>query len=359
MRRLINILIACWCLAGAVSCDTDLEREVCDYTVQLRYDYNEENGTTENRIEYYVSRIDEYIFDEAGILFAARTFTPDRCTEFMHSELTLPPGRYSVIAIGNRDTRSAVTADGSQPRVGVTRREDMRLNLDNAEPKVGGTVGDSEPLYHGYKTFTVTSPGISRIRVDMINAHLNIKFRVTWKGGRTPARGDYYALLESVPGEYALMPEWIFPIGSFDAEAHDCDSHDGYPTDCNNVIHHIPHTCHGTAAALTHRHDTYINVDGNLWGEFTTYRIKEGTAPLLKIFSTMTRSAEPLATIDLEKYLDWWYYDDENYTLQPGEVHALDHDLKQAYEIDIAIDGDRIILSPLDVADYEEGGQIH
>jgi len=310
-------------------------------------------------IEYYVHEINEYIFREDGVLYQQRTFTTDRCTEYMNSELTLPPGRYSVIAIGNRDDRSVASdsRNGGIPVEGVTHRDDMRLALENCASLAEGTNGHSEKLYHGYKTFTVKSTGISRVRVDMVNAHMTLRFRVTWKNGATPPSGThYYAVLESVPSAYSLMPEYIYPAGCFDAERHDCDGHDLYPNSCNEVIHHIPHTCYGAEEAslgnaLIHREDTKVTVDKEMWGEFITYRVKMDTEPVLKIYSSAATRAEgdemiiPRA-INLRQYLEWYDY-------QP------DHTLKQLYEINIEIDGDKIILMPLNIADWEEGGVLY
>lgn len=332
--------------AGAVSCyDYDNNREICDYKVQLRYDYNEENTTTENRIGSYVHFIDEYLFDEAGVLYGMNTVEPDPCTGEWTSHYALPPGRYSVIGIGNKDERSTVTDVrlGGTPVIGSTNRNDMLLWLENCEQMTDNTSGPCEKLYHGYRTFTVKPRGISHVRVDMINAHFTLKFRVKWKNGATPPRGDYYVLLESVPSEYGLMPQYIYPAGSFSIETYDCDIHDLYPVNSNDVIHHIPYTCHLENNVHCHRNDTRINVDNEMWGEFTAYRIKDATQPKLRIFAD--DGSQVVRDIDLQAYFDWYGY-------------VLDYELKQAYEIDITIDGDKIIIVPLDIADYEEGGTI-
>lgn len=341
-----TLLFFAFASAGLVSCyDVNEERELCDYKVQLRYDYNEENGTTENMILYYVFSMDEYIFDADGILYLSRTFTPDRCTEYLHSELDLPPGQYSVIGIGNRDERSVITdvRTGLAPQAGVTHRDDMRMSLDHAAVMTGNTRGPSEPLYHGYRSFTVNERGISRVRVDMINAHFTLQFRVRWRYN-APARGNYYALLESIPSEYSLMPEYIYPAGSFQCEDYDSNWHDEYPSNSNSVIHHIPHTTHRQANVLTHRHDTYMNTNRQIWGEFMNYRIKTATRPVLRIMQEGTNS-QVVKDIDLQAYFAWYN-------------NKLNHELKQAYIIDIYIDGTTVIISPLDVADWDEGGDL-
>ncbi len=223
------LLLTCVLSAG---CEMTLhETDICDYTVLLHYDYNEENTSKgRNMILSYVTHIDELIFDEEGVLVNLQRIEPDECRDYLDSEVMLPPGRYSVIAIGNIDHRSDLHDDAlGNLKVGATRREDLRLSLDNAEELADGTHNNSEKLYHAYHTFIVREEGISRIRVNMINAHMELRFRVTWKRN-TPSRTDsYYAILETIPSEYNIMPEYIYPAGSFDAVLHEPTSHDAYP----------------------------------------------------------------------------------------------------------------------------------
>lgn len=355
-----HIMCLLWLAAFAVSAVSCIDgalnhyaNRVCHYTVQLRYDYNEENTNHRNMITYYVYTIDEYIFDEDGILFQYRRFVPDPCTGSMNAELNLPPGRYSVIAIGNQDERSECSdrERSSEPIPGTTHRDDMLLTLNNCEKMAGDTRGASEKLYYGYKTFTVAREDISRVRVDMVNAHLRLRFRVTWKNGATPPNGsNYYALLGTIPGQYRLMPQYIYPIGSFECQEHNCDTHDMYPTNCNHIIHHIPYTCYDTDHTsnhnLWHRTDTKITVDKEMWGEFIIYRVKMATEPVLRIFNSNTTRNDAdeqiIRDINLRQYFEWYDY-------QPDQT------LKQDYEIDIQIDGDKIMLMPLNVSDWEEG----
>lgn len=350
MRKISILPLLITVLFGSASCHTDDYRSTCDYKVQLRYDYNEENQSDGvNMIEYYVFEIDEYIFDQDGILYAQRRFEADRCSEHMNSELQLPPGRYSVIAIGNRDHRSTTwdAATGNAPVEGLTHRDDMRMTLDNPEPMPDGSNADSEPLYHGYKTFTVNERGISRVRVDMINAHMTLRFRVRWKNGASPERGNYHALLTTIPSHYSLMPQYIYPKSSLECHSFDGDVYDEYPSDCNNVIHHIPYTCYADGAPanlLTHRLDTYLNADNEIWGEFRTYRIKKSTPVKLLIRSASGALAVPGA-VDVTGYLTHFGF-------------TRDDELKQVYEIDILIDGEKIIMNPLDVGDWFEGGHM-
>ena len=354
IRHIRFLFAAAVCCAVLSACHVENYREICDYKVQLRYDYNEENSSGGvNKIEYYVNNIDEYIFDERGILLHYRRFTAARCKEYLNSEIDLPPGQYSVIAIGNIDDRSTVwdAQTGIAPVESHTHREDMRMTLTNATAMPGDTKGPCEPLYYGYRTFTVKEQGISRIRVDMIHAHLKLRFRVTWKNTAAPARDEgYYSTLESIPSEYALMPQYYYPAGSFACQGHD-PSQDTYPSSSNDVIHHIPYTCRMDGAGqpinlLKYRCDTKVNADWEMWGDFTAYRIKTETGLRLRILGADGQSILPKGNdIDLQAYFAWYSYE-------------LDHTLRQEYELDIVVDGETIYVNPLRIGDWDEGGKL-
>lgn len=343
-------------LCLGVSCDTELYFEECVYSLLIRYDYNEENTTTDNKILYWISDIDEYIFDDQGVLLATRKVTESICAENLDSEVALRPGRYSVLALGNVDGRSVVwdAATGEAPLVGQTRREDMRMTLRNAEAFPDGTTGPCEELYYGYRSFSVGEIGQSVVRVDMINAHFQLRFRVTWKNRvHMPDVGNYYAVMGDTPSQYELMPQYVYLPREFEALPHDPETQDPYLTRDNRVIHYIPRTAIPDTNILRHRDSTYLNADFEVWGTIVGYRIKSETNAVLNLYYTgdgdVLTDEDPMVFphgIDLQQYFDWFQYD-------------LDHELKQEYAIDIVIDGDAIQLAPLEgmsIADWSDGG---
>ncbi len=343
-----------------VACDVDMhEREICTYTVQLRYEYNEENTARENKITAWVDGIDEYIFEaESHLLYSIRHVTEELCKENLDSEMQLPAGKYSVIAVGNGDDRSRVYDEktGTAPQIGKTHREDMRLSLDNPTAVADGAVGPCEELFHGYRTFTVREVGASRVRVDMMNAHFQLRFRVTWRRSRADLDdGIYYAVLEDIPSEYRMMPEWIFPAGSFTAQKHEPTGHDLYPYEDRDVIHHIPHTSFQQKNILSHSNETYLNADREIWGQFVNYRVKNDTGMMMNVYyaSSGTRAeGDPMVLpkkINLKDYFAHYKYN-------------LDHELKQEYALDIVVDGQTIIITPMNglkVSDWGEGGRLN
>lgn len=328
------------------------ENQVCDYSVRLRYDYNVENTSSLNMIDYHVRSLEEYIFDEEGVLIMTNMVYRDVCDGSWHSDLDLPVGRYSVIAVGNRDTRSRIWDERreSEPLEGVTKREDMRMELDNAEELTGDTHGPSEKLYHGYRTFNVEAGHTGVVRVDVVHSHLRIKFRVTWKNSTTPSKKqNYFAQLETVPSHYTLMPEYHYPTGSFECRPHDPRTSDNYERSSDYIIHHIP-TVHQDRTPLTYRHDTYINNDNEMWGEFTAYRVKNETAVELKLYhwDEQTKTTTDLldSGIDLQDFLT-------NHL----KIN-LNHTLKQDYYLKIEIYNGKAVISWLSISDWDEGGVI-
>ncbi len=357
MNTVVKYLLSLLAVLLVSGCDMTLhETDICDYSVQLQYNYNEENTSRENKVTDWVKHIDEYIFDSEGVLCQMRRVTEQNCINDLDSEMQLPEGRYSVIAVGNRDERSLIydAATNGRPTVGSTLREDMRMMLDAAETFGDGTRGHCEELFHGYRTFTVQEDnGASRVRVDMINAHFELRFRITWKNiPQAPSSGLYYAIMQDIPSEYNIMPEYVYPAGSFDAMPHDPELHDKYDHTSNDVIHHIPHVTHNSNNLISHSNTTYLNADGEVWGKFVNYRIKVDTEPIMMLYYAtrgVRSSSDPMVLpreIHLRDYFTWIGQD-------------LDYELKQEYAIDIVVDGDKILISPFDdfnISDWSEGG---
>ena len=90
-RVIRSLFMAVLASVSLTACfDYENHPEVCNYKVQLRYNYNRENTSGgKNMIDYYIYSIDQYIFDEAGMLFTHDRFTPESCREMMNSEFDL------------------------------------------------------------------------------------------------------------------------------------------------------------------------------------------------------------------------------------------------------------------------------
>lgn len=339
MKHSISTYILLLLSVGLTSCVEGILDHVgvaeCDYTVQIRYDYNAENTSSTNLLTTYIGSLDEFLFDEDGILYAVRPLAVDECTGQWVSEYDLPPGRYSVIAIGNRSDMSVI----NDARIGHTRREDMLMTLTTANPS-----NDTDRLYHGYRTFTVVPNGVSNVRVDMVHSHCIIRFRIRWKNN-TPPMGNYYSVMKYIPSEYSLMPEYYYPKPFEACTKHIPESSDPYSQAPQSVRHHIT-TVHANRDLLDHTIALKRNVDGEVIGQFVMYRIKNENHPTMSLHTGTTRASEQvMKDIDLQRYF-----------LDQGIDH--DSSLKQEYNIEIMIDGDRVSVMSVTIGDWQEGGPL-
>lgn len=346
IRHIRRLLLLGVVVFGGVSCRGLIEHyaPICDYTVQLRYDYNQENTTTDNLFGRYVKSTEQYIFDGQGVLYAVAPVTADPCTGQWVSQLDLPPGRYSVIAVGNRDTRSRISdgEGGPAPEIGVTRREDMRMTLENAEPMAEGRIGPSERIYHGYRTFSVLPDRTSLVRVDMVHSHMVLRIRVTWRNSAPADEHNVTMTLGDVTPGYSLMPEYVYKDNS--GKVHDPQTDDGYRVVDNSVIHHIPVVREDIAPRNTYQLDSYINGDKTVNVEFVSYRIRKSGGSVV----TLTGNGGPLMDdVDLTQ----WFAD---------KNIELDRNLKQDFALEFMIGDDRsVTINALSMEDWFEGGTIH
>ena len=348
--RHIQVLLSAVVLAVApmfTSCDVEGDSEICDYNVQLRYDYNQENTARTNEFARYVLGTEEYIFDENGVLYAVNPVTTDACTGEWVTQLMLPPGKYSVIAVGNRTSMSYT----QQPRVGETRREDLLLTLVNrsANGTDDGVHFEScGRLYHGYRTFTVAKWGVSRVRVDMVHSHLDLRFTIRWKNNQIPAHADdFYVLLKDVPSQYHLMPEFLYPVPREAAKRHDPVADDKHESVSERVIHHIPQV-HYDRNPVTYRKD--VGLYGNaLSAQLIGYRIRnvgeDRTETKISLYGN--GGTQLMKDIHLNDFLN------------RSNIN-LDHTLKQQYHIMFEIDAEtgEVTVWFADIADWDEGGNL-
>jgi len=334
------LLLAAVALLGA-SCSMDEHNEVCDYSVELRYDYNRENSANANVLHNYIGSISEYIFDENEILYAMNTITADECDGLLKSERMLPPGRYSVISWGNMAGACRATA----ATVGVTTRQQMELMMDNPCDVYAGYQNNGDRLFHAYRTFTVNPVGISRVRVDMVHSHLSLRFRVKWGPGATkpPVGQEYQVRIETTPSQYRFMPEYV--RSGVDVVYHDTDTHDEYNAICPAWRPHIP-TVYGDRNILKHRVNTNVDTEREAYGEFITFRLLNNSGAMLSLHNADSGMTQVADTKNLGDYFR-------------DEGIELSRNLRQEFSIEILINADNTItLRWLDIAEWDEGGLV-
>jgi len=344
------------CIDGLIS---RYDHKECDYSIQLRYDYNEENTNTRNLIEYYVFTIDEYIFDEQGILVATNHIVPDPCGDGMKSEQDLPPGRYTVIAIGNKGTESLVgdrANEDARPQEGQTRREDLYMTLRNANLLADATVDQNERLYYAYRTFSVVPDQVSRVRIDMVHQHFVLKFRVRWQNNPPANTESFYAVIEDVATDYTLMPEFVHLNSA--CEDYSSLQHDTHETACNDPRQFIctAKLCDNASVSWNYQQLARMNGGRQLTGEFVTYRHRNDTHAMLGIYRSVSgsRGASGGGTLIHKNKIDL-----SAYFTHPNVGIDLDRTLKQDYNLELLInDNGSVTISAIDVANWDEGGEI-
>lgn len=342
-------------LAGSLGACVDgvldhLDPAECDYSVRILYHYNLENTSRENELEGYVKSLEVYLFDEWGILYDIIPVNADECTGEWVTERLLPPGRYSLIAVGNRTSMSRVHDKQEDPRIGVTRREELMLVLANRSQDAtddGVNYTSCGRLYHGYRTFTVVSDDISRVRVDMVHSHLLIHYKIIWEQeGITSADfTDLHVRMGNAPSEYNLMPEFFYPQPQELHRLHNPDADDVYTPVTLNCIHHIP-TVHNNRNYVDFRYEATL-FGQEATGTAVSYRLRnepEGGRPTT---FTVCDGDTPLANTVLLN----------DFFTRSGI--RLDEALRQEYPLIFRINKDgSATVSFATVEDWEEGGKI-
>lgn len=352
--KLLLLLIAI--VPGFVSCMKAIDHydKICDYSVRLIYHYNMENASATNQYPRYVKSCEQYIFDDRGILYAKGPITADPCTGEWVSELMLPPGRYSVIAVGNRSAMSRIhDIVGNEPKIGVTRREDMTLTLTDrsTDGKDDGTnYSATGRLYHGYRTFTILPTGPSRVRIDMVHSHLDLMYTIRWKDGNAPNdSNDFYLKLSDVPSEYNLMPEYIYTEPYGPCAEHDPDetAHDPYNSTCLAVRHHITQV-KKDVNIVAHRQPSTM-FGKTISGQTISYRIRDCGADRTETMVSLHSVSQGQLMKDIHL----------NDFLNRSNVN-LDHTLKQQYHIIFEIDSQtgKVDVFFSKIADWDEGGHL-
>ncbi|PXV59437.1 fimbrillin-A associated anchor protein Mfa1/Mfa2 [Dysgonomonas alginatilytica] len=320
------------------SCDIDGDIEVCEYNTRIIYRYNRENTSTDNILPMYVQTLDEYIFDEQGVLVMINRLPGTSCFGEYVSETNLPEGKYSVITWGNKAEPSKVNKE----QIGVTTKQEMMLYLDNAHTALKSAAAvqsNAERLYYGYRTFTIEKYGVSKINVDMTHAHCVLNITVKWKNAAEAPEntGDFHLMLRDIAPQEAFVPEYTFRGNTLMNYTPDVDTYQKSPA---TVRHNIPFVDAPCSYMLDHRTVATMSYEQVLNGEFITYRHRDLSQPLLSLYAGSNRL---MKEIDLQRFF-------QDMGIQ------LDTNLRQEFAIEIVIDGDKVMVGLVNIDDWEEGG---
>ncbi len=294
------------------------------FNVQITYRYTRE-GTTKNIYHGYIHSLNEYIFDNKGILCKVNTLPMNKSI----STHKLLPGEYSLISWANQDNISKI----SNINVGETNKEELLMYLD----KQINT--NSEKLFYSYRTFRINTNGISYIHSDMVQAYCLLNMSIRWRSNPPDNSKDLYLVYKQVPYAYSSIPSFVFEKNSWSAYAIDADD---YPNKSDDKIYYTPNTL-TEENMITYRQDIKINVDKKVNATFITYRYRNDSPLLLSLY---WGDEQIMKEIGLERFFREMKID-------------LNKTLFQEYDIEIEIDGDNVNVSFVNINDWGEGGVIN
>jgi hypothetical protein len=339
-----------------LSCDLNgNDPDVCNYNVSIEYRYNRNSSYPENEMPFYINILEEYIFDESGMLIYIDSLDGKSCQGNYISELSLPVGKYSLVTWGNQvDSVSRVYPDPDVDESTSLRTVSSvldQINRNNMELAINNPIVDprpapmqmsnnSERLYYSYRTFSVNPIGISRIEVDMTHAHCVLDITVEWKrtNEQPPNTNDFLMILKNIPSQYEFMPEFLVRRQWWGEDY--TPEGDLYPSmDVGNRINYIPeieqnkYVSHMTNGRMS---------NGKLYGRFITYRYRNSSHEVLSIYAG---EKQIMKEIDLYEFF---------HTVGIN----LDLSLCQEYSLLLVIDGDKVTVSMINIEDWEDGGNI-
>lgn len=278
----------------------------------------------------YIYRINEYVFDQSGVLYQINELPAGSGKQAFVSTMTLPEGEYTAVAWGNLSRLE----HGWEPEIGTTTLDEARIRLsapyttEQAALSGGDVPGNIDPLYYGYTTFSVRGEKPQRLRVGMTHAHLLLEVVVKWAKNAPANTRNFSLSLRDVPTVYGFYPDYTEPKSS---------------TSTNPIVHRIPEVMEKKGGQTKeYRLKATMDIARSLKAEFVTNRLTDQSHPLFTVYAGETQLIKDL---DLEKYFR---------TMQLG----LSRNLRQEFRIQVMIYDDRVEVSPMVFSDWENGGTI-
>lgn len=323
------------------SCELEDSLPDCDYNIQTEYWYG--NAKQQNLFGDYIQSLDEYIFDDTGVLRWINKLPGKSCNGKNYSEANLPPGKYLIVAWGNLSSNNRIV----NSEIGTTTLKEMMLHLDN--PFSGKAIvsasqqsntarvvqANSDRLYYGYRIITITEGRVNRYKIFMQHSHCMLNVNIRWKKGAPIDTKDFVLTLNDVPYTCKYLPEYIINGSAFafyDEQVHAdiTDEHKFLPI-VNPLRDHITHYTYAS-----------MNMMQNVSGRFICHRLQNDTHPILRLYAGDNAL---MKEIDLHKY----------FTTMDIELNK---NLMQEFFIVVEIDGDNVSVMPATISDWQDGGTI-
>lgn len=302
------------------SCSFADEPSVCEYNIRLEYWHA--GSSLENQLTAYVTCLRQYIFDADGNQVEVRTLQGNEVTGWNG---TLPDGTYTFVLWGNlpdetkdSDTQAKSPSEQIKPD-GAANCSKIQLSA-RQEGVPPGYRGNTSRLYYGTATVDVRDGIVQRRRIYLSQAHAEISVTVRWMNDR-PSEGLYRMRIKGVPALYGFTGGVQLAVPSGDGEL-----------TLPKVEREV--TYHETAAAM--------NYEEEVLGQFVTYRFTSGTHPLWSLW----KDGEQIIK-DLDFYLFF-----NKLSLD------LDTNTEQVFDLLVSVYEDKVVVTQVVGADWDEGGGI-
>ncbi len=312
MNKVVEIVSMLFAVV-LVGCTFGDEPGVCPYTTRLDYWYA--GSSNENMLPVYVDNLRQYLFDGEGKLLSVVTLHGDSIVSWQGN---LDEGDYTVVLWGN------LPEDGSDllevlPMSG-SLLGDMKLSgvTESAPP---GYRTNTSRLYYGNLSFRVEKGEMFHRRVYLSHAHASLHVTVQWMADAPQEGGVYRMRMKGIASEYGFVNGW---------ESEPLTSGSSYT---------VPYI--GTSE-INHESVASMNYDGEVMGEFVTFRYTSDTHQLWSLWRNDERL---VGDLDLYRF----------FSKKPMNM---DRNVEQEFEILVTVYEDKVIVSEVTESDWDEGGAI-
>lgn len=312
MKKILEIVYTL--LAVVLSgCTFGDEPGVCPYTARLDYWYA--GSGSENQLPVYVDNLRQYLFDSQGNLLSVETLRGDSIRSWQGN---LDAGEYTVVLWGN------LADDGSdglsiQP-VSEQRLGDMQLSAVTGSAPPGYRANTGR-LYYGNLTFRIEEGQTFSRRVYLSHAHASLNVTVQWMADAPAEGGTYRMRMKGIASEYGFAKGW---------ESEELTEGGSYT---------VPYI---STSRIDHETRASMNYDGEVTGEFVTFRYTSGTHQLWSLWRNDERI---VGDLDLYRF----------FSKKPMDM---DQNIEQEFEILVTVYADKIIVTEVTESDWDEGGAI-
>lgn len=289
------------------------EPGICPYTTRLDYWYA--GSSTDNLLPVYVDNLRQYLFDAEGKLLSTIRLRGDSISSW---QANLDAGDYTVVLWGNLADDGSDELQVDSPA--ESRLSDMTLSAATAEAPPAYR-GNTSRLYYGYLSFRVEEGKMFRQRVYLSHAHASLHVTVQWMADAPPEGGSYRMRMKGIASSYGFVKGW---------ESEPLSTGSSYT---------VPYI--GTAQ-ISHQTRASMNYDGEVIGEFVTFRYTSGTHQLWSLWRNDERI---IGDLDLYRF----------FSKKPMNM---DQNVEQEFRILVTVYEDKIIVSEVTDSDWDEGGAI-